>query len=228
MAVSRTVMLSLRGLLVLLFIWFRMSLSTTSVAPSKALQFFNVVGKLKTLKRTGWVNHDIPLPESVADHMYRMSMLSFLITDSAVDKDELIKICLLHDLAEAKVGDITPFDGVSKEDKRRLEETALRMILSNIGHEEVAVELMALWLQYEEGTSVTSAVARELDKFEMIVQANEYEEAHPGTLLHSFFSSTEGYFKHPEILAWDAELRRARGERLAAAAAAGDSAPADL
>lgn len=27
------------------------------VHPSKALQFFDVVGRLKTLKRTGWVNN---------------------------------------------------------------------------------------------------------------------------------------------------------------------------
>ena len=32
------------------------------------------------------------------------------------------KICMVHDLAESLVGDITPYDGVSKEDKRKLEE----------------------------------------------------------------------------------------------------------
>lgn len=52
----------------------------------------------------------------------RMAMLSFMLTDPAVNKDRLIKICLVHDVAEAVVGDITPYDGVSKEEKRRLEE----------------------------------------------------------------------------------------------------------
>lgn len=51
-----------------------------------------------------------------------MSMLSFLVTDPTVQKDRLMKICMVHDLAEAFVGDITPYDGVSKEDKRKLEE----------------------------------------------------------------------------------------------------------
>ncbi len=51
-----------------------------------------------------------------------MAMLSFLITDSTVNKDRLMKICLVHDLAEAVIGDITPYDGVSKEEKRRMEE----------------------------------------------------------------------------------------------------------
>lgn len=59
--------------------------------PSSALQFMRVVGQLKTLKRTGWVNHGVHLPESVADHMYRMSMIAMLLTDPRLDKDRLIK-----------------------------------------------------------------------------------------------------------------------------------------
>ncbi len=62
------------------------------------------------------------MPESVADHMYRMSMLSFMVTDASINKDKLMKICLVHDLAESIVGDITPHCGVSKEEKKRLEE----------------------------------------------------------------------------------------------------------
>ena len=67
---------------------------------------------------------EIVLPESVADHMYRMSMLALLITDVSIDKDHLMKICMVHDLAESIVGDITPHCGVSKEDKRKLEEVS--------------------------------------------------------------------------------------------------------
>jgi putative hydrolases of HD superfamily len=58
-----------------------------------------------------------------------MSMLSMLITDKNIDKIRLQKICLVHDLAESVVGDITPHDGVSKEKKRELEEvSAFNMI----------------------------------------------------------------------------------------------------
>ena len=202
------------GLLVTATMMAASAAASASATPRAALDFFSVVGKLKTLKRTGWVNHEIPLPESVADHMYRMSMLSFLITDKQVDRDELIKICLVHDLAEAKVGDITPLDGVSKEDKRRMEETALRQIHSDIGQEAIGDELLRLWLAYEEGSSFTANVAKQLDKFEMIVQADEYEEANPGKRLDSFFKSTEGYFTHPEISAWDVALREKREKRL--------------
>ena len=74
------------------------------VSPSNALEFFRLVGKLKTTKRTGWVNNNVQLPESIADHMYRMSLLAMMITDPSINKDRLIKICLVHDLAESIVG----------------------------------------------------------------------------------------------------------------------------
>jgi len=47
-----------------------------------------------------------------------------------------------------------------------------------------------LWLEYEDGTSVEADLARQLDKFEMIVQANEYEMAQ-SKVLQSFFDSTQ-------------------------------------
>lgn len=109
-------------LVVLLYIIAVTLTMSTPLSPQNSLKFFNTVGKLKLLKRTGWIHKDIPLPESVADHMYRMSMLSFCITDPTIDRDRLLKVCLVHDLAEAVVGDITPNCGVSKEQKRQLEE----------------------------------------------------------------------------------------------------------
>jgi len=56
----------------------------SAVNTINALNFFHLVGKLKITKRTGWVNHNVNLPESIADHMYRMSMLAMLITDPKV------------------------------------------------------------------------------------------------------------------------------------------------
>ena len=54
-----------------------------------------------------------------------MTMMTFIITDPAVDKNRLMKICLVHDLAESLVGDITPHQNISKEEKRKLEEVIM-------------------------------------------------------------------------------------------------------
>lgn len=191
------------------------------IDPAKALNFFNVVGKLKTLKRTGWIDHNVSLPESVADHMYRMTMLCFALTDPQLNRDKLMKICLCHDLAEAIAGDITPTEisGVSKEDKRRLEESALNTIVDDLGNDSIGSEIRDLWNEYEARITPEANVASQLDKFEMIVQADEYEQQHAseGKRLDSFFEYTVGYFTHPEISRWDALLREKRIARFVAA-----------
>ena len=63
----------------------------------------------------------------------------------------------------------------------------------------MADEIRGLWLEYEEGTSLEADLARQLDKFEMIVQANEYEVANPDKRLDRFFESTKDCFSHPEV-----------------------------
>ena len=153
------------------------STSSSPVDALKALQFFATVGKLKTLKRTGWVDHEVSLPESVADHMYRMTMMCFALSDSSVDKQRLIKICLCHDLAEAIAGDITPtqVSGVSKEDKRKLEEDAPESIVNDLDDcGSLGQEIRGLWFEYEERSTPEAKLASQLDKFEMVVQADEY------------------------------------------------------
>lgn len=62
------------------------------------------------------------------------------------------------------------------------------------------MEIRALWLEYEEGGTLEADIAMQLDKFEMIVQANEYELSNPGKRLDRFFESTKDSFLHPEVI----------------------------
>lgn len=52
-------------------------------------------------------------------------------------RSRVMKLAVVHDLAEALAGDIAPFQNVSKEDKRRLEEDGLEKICSTIGSEPI-------------------------------------------------------------------------------------------
>eukprot|EP00597_Dinobryon_sp_UTEXLB2267_P005534 CAMPEP_0170077268 /NCGR_PEP_ID=MMETSP0019_2-20121128/14119_1 /TAXON_ID=98059 /ORGANISM="Dinobryon sp., Strain UTEXLB2267" /LENGTH=151 /DNA_ID=CAMNT_0010289495 /DNA_START=251 /DNA_END=706 /DNA_ORIENTATION=+ len=140
-------------------------------------------------------------------------MITFVIQEKSVNKDKLMKICMVHDLAESIVGDITPYDGITKEEKRKLEEDAMKKILQDIGNEEISNEIMTLWLEYEQGVSIEADLARQLDKLEMILQANEYEILHPEKDLSRFFTSTADSFTHPQILEWANALREERNVR---------------
>ncbi|XP_061406588.1 5'-deoxynucleotidase HDDC2 [Lethenteron reissneri] len=181
----------------------------------KLFEFIKVVGQLKNVKRTGWIYRRVPDPESVADHMYRMAILAFLIRDECLNKDKCMKLALVHDMAESIVGDIAPADNVSKEEKHRREEDAMKHI-STLVDEEIGKELYSLWEEYEYQRSAEAKLVKDLDRFEMIFQAYEYEQTHhrPGEL-QDFYNSTEGKFQHPEMVEWDDALRalRSTGEQ---------------
>ena len=58
--------------------------------------------------------------------------MAMLIDEKAagVDKNKCIKMAIVHDLAESLVGDITPYDGVTIEDKHTQERVCHMLFLS--------------------------------------------------------------------------------------------------
>ncbi|XP_048729257.2 5'-deoxynucleotidase HDDC2-like isoform X2 [Ostrea edulis] len=177
----------------------------------KLLKFMGFIGDLKQVRRTGWVLRKVKEPESVADHMYRMAILSFLVEPSSgLNKDRCIKISLVHDLAECIVGNLTPQDDILKSEKRKQEMEAMKHICSLVP-EEVGNELYELWEDYEFQRSAEAMFVKDLDKFEMILQAHEYEKLSnsPGKL-QEFFDSTKGKFKTEQVKEWVEKLNTER------------------
>jgi putative hydrolase of HD superfamily len=162
------------------------------------LRFLQYCGDIKRVRRTGWVRKGIRDVESVSDHMYRMAVMAMLFTsdlqseqERQVDRERCIKLALVHDLAECIVGDITPHDGISKEEKNKRETQAIQQITSSIP-KSIADEFRALWEEYEAGLTPEAMLVKDLDKFEMILQAYEYEkiEKRPGECQEFFDSAT--------------------------------------
>lgn len=174
------------------------------------LSFLRIVGRLKRTARSGWVLSGVPDVESVSDHMYRMGVISMVTSDS-----KAVKMALVHDLAEALVGDITPHDGVSKEAKFVRESTALAEMVSTLDA-PIAREISQLWNEYEKGESDTAKLVKDIDKFEMILQADEYESMHGKSLgieLQDFFDSTKDAFQTEKIKEIVLQLRKERDQR---------------
>ncbi|KAM9782748.1 5'-deoxynucleotidase HDDC2 [Neosynchiropus ocellatus] len=173
---------------------------------------------LQRVPRTGWVYRGVKDPESVSDHMYRMAMMSLTITDPTVDKNRCIKLALVHDLAESIVGDIAPSDNISKEEKHRREEEAMRHI-SALLPDGLRQEIYGLWEEFENQSSDEARIVKQFDLLDMILQAHEYEELEgaPGRL-QEFFDSTNGRFQHPDVLKLVASLNDERQRCMTAGA----------
>lgn len=148
--------------------------------------YFHLLERLKTTKREGWRRFGILRGESIADHMYRMALISMFAPPSIrakVDLHKCIKMCLIHDMAESLVGDITPVDGVAKPEKNRREAATMDYITKNLlgnvwGGEgkTVAEDIRAVWQEYEDSETLESHFVHDIDKMELVLQMVEYEK----------------------------------------------------
>ena len=160
----------------------------------------------------------IPDPESISDHMYRMAMMAMTLpphieflsspgTYVDIDKYRCVEMALVHDLAESIVGDITPNCGVSVQDKHAQESMAMDHISDMLRdcNNDAAAKMKGLFLEYEEHLTSESKVVHDLDKLEMVLQAQEYERRH-GVKLESFFTSTRNVYQTKTVHDWDHEV----------------------
>ena len=137
--------------------------------------------------------------ESVAEHSYRMAMMALTLHEAsdATNLDRMIKMCLVHDLAEVLVGDITPFDGIEKEKKKLLEKRAMLALVQDLPESKQA-ELLALFEEYESQESDEARFVKDLDRLEMCLTALEYEEAEQIDL-EEFFASVKDKFRFDSV-----------------------------
>jgi putative hydrolase of HD superfamily len=155
-------------------------MSDTPAPPSAStdalLRLFHLAGRLKDTPRAGWGMRGIPSPESVAEHSYRAALMALVLApraDPPLDVSRCVALALVHDLAEALVGDITPYDGIGADEKRRREDEAMRSLAALAGDES----LLALWREYDAAASPEARFVKEMDKLETVFQAAEYERA---------------------------------------------------
>jgi putative hydrolase of HD superfamily len=191
-----------------------MSDDAPATAPDSAsthalLRFLHVAGRLKSTPRAGWALRGISQPESVAEHSHRVALLALVLAprvDPPLDVSRCVALGLVHDLAEALVGDITPYDGVSAGEKHRREAEAMLELADLSGDPS----LLALWREYDAAQSPEARFVKELDKLETVLQAAEYEQhgdAAPGAL-DEFWHSAGARVTSPALRALLDALRR--------------------
>ncbi|KAF6834576.1 hydrolase-HD superfamily protein [Colletotrichum plurivorum] len=185
--------------------------------PSSPLPYFHVLERLKTTKREGWRRFGIERGESISDHMYRMSLLSMLCPPalaSRVDLARCMKMCLIHDMAESLVGDITPVDGVPKPEKSRREAETMDYItkglLGNVYGGLAGAEIREIWQEYEDSKTLNSHFVHDLDKMELLLQMMEYEKRGQGKLDLGEFAYVATKFTLPETKEWADALLKER------------------
>lgn len=107
-------------------------------------------------------------------------------------------MCLIHDLAESIVGDMTPQDNVSKEQKSSMEKEAFNELKSFIKENSNCERFNQLVEEYNSHSSAEAKYVKNLDLFDMYLQAYEYEILNE-MKLDEFFSSIDSIQFEPNL-----------------------------
>jgi putative hydrolase of HD superfamily len=164
------------------------------------LDFFKNSVNLKNIPRQGWMDKlSIINPESVSDHSYSMAIMCMVISDlKNFNSEKILKMALLHDLAESLIGDLTP-EQIDKESKEKLENNAFGKIIKNLP-EQIKSKYLEIWFEYQENISPEAKLIHQIDKLEMALQAKIYQKnGYDKEKLESFFESAKKEIDDPQL-----------------------------
>lgn len=168
----------------------------------KLIDFFKIVGRLKRIKRTGWVIKGIKDSESVADHVYRVAVMCMILgRRRKLEMTKLLSMALIHDLGETATSDIRYEEGnkiiASEQAKHQMEEDILKKIFQFTGDGDYYLKL---WYEFRDQSSAEAKFLKQVEKLEMAIQGYEYQEF--GTkkqLLDEFFENARKHITDREL-----------------------------
>jgi putative hydrolase of HD superfamily len=110
--------------------------------------------------------------ESVAEHIFRTTYIGYALGKLAtgVDVDRMIKMCLFHDLPEARTGDLNYVNKkyVVPHEKKAVEDLTQTLPFGN--------EIKELIAEFVEGKTDEAKLAGDADQLEMILALKEYKD----------------------------------------------------
>jgi len=163
-------------------------------------EFFQKVLELKNVPREGWKEKlEIINPESVAEHSYSTAVISMILSDlEGLNTEKIVKMALLHDLAESIIGDIIP-DNIAKNEKVRKENIAIKQILKNLP-DKIAEPYFEIWNEYQKNSSQEAILIHDIDKLEMAFQAKFYQDKGISKeKLQTFFNTAKKEIKNKNL-----------------------------
>jgi len=138
------------------------------------LEFYTQAEKLKVTLRHSWLSNP-KRQESTAEHSWMVGLLAIVLSgelETKVNVLKVLKMAIVHDLAESITGDIPSFeDSKRKKNKHQAELKALKKLTKNLSP-KIAAELLMLWEECEQKETLEAKFVQSLDKLEAVMQHN--------------------------------------------------------
>lgn len=162
--------------------------------------------RLKRLERTGWTLRGLPNgTESVASHCFGVCVTAMMLADEAkargleVNCERVLRMALLHDWAETRVGDMpkTAIGYFGAEARKSAEATAFADIVARVGSTKSAYQ--ELYKDYEERVSLEARLVKAADVIDLLVQAYALERSGAKGLDEFWEVAQQPDFKLPQV-----------------------------
>ncbi len=135
------------------------------------IAFIKEIDKLKyILRRTKLFNSD--RHENDAEHSWHLAMMTLILaehSDQPVDILKVLKMVLIHDIVEIDAGDTFIYDTVKNHTNTDEELLAAKRIFGLLP-EKQAKEFIAIWEEFEEGSTNEARFAKTMDRLEPLLQ----------------------------------------------------------
>ena len=144
------------------------------------MRFYLLATQLKYKIRSGWNethwNVSKERIESIAEHIYGTCILALSIDsefETHLDISKVIKMLVLHELGEVVIGDITPFDNITPEQKQEIEHKAIIEVIGNLSNKDNIINSI---FEFDKRETNEAKFAHYCDKLEADIQAKVYQD----------------------------------------------------
>lgn len=148
----------------------------------RVIDLFHTIHPLDRVPRAGYVLRGVTEPESVSAHSHFVALLALLFVEQfpgVYNRDRLLAMALVHDLAEARLMDIPmpAADAYLKAAKQRAEQAITDELMKDLPG-----NLADLHAEFEAADTPEGRLLRGLDKAQMMIKVWCYEREHRGNL----------------------------------------------
>ncbi|MBD3156881.1 HD domain-containing protein [Candidatus Peregrinibacteria bacterium] len=135
--------------------------------------YFFELGMLKKIYHNGPQAAGVKTPDTVAEHVYRASVIGFVLGEmEGVSGEKVATTVLFHDNPESRIGDHNKI--AQRYINREESEKKVLHEQMNFLPDAIAQKITAYWNAQQEKTTTVGKLAYEADLIETALQAKEY------------------------------------------------------
>ena len=146
---------------------------------------YNRYRGLRLVKRSQWTKHGIEDPESISEHTYSAWLMAMLFlpqenNTEGYSKQEILDMLLVHDMAEAIVGDQTISLNEPTGELKSQDEVLKKLFLKGT-YPDIAnlTHFYNVWTGYYNGININARTARDINLIQTVYTFCEYYIMYP-------------------------------------------------